>query len=132
MFGMTLREQHHQLRCSKRVQGRVCCDGPPGQFAGRETAQAQPKPSAVINQQLYCRSLAVAEYKQSARERILLQLVPAQGSQRVQAFAVLRCTAKPQLCAVHRYAELCESGLCDFQILLHRSQSARNIERCIT
>src|SRR4051812_44865181 len=65
--------------------------------------------TSVIDQQFERSSRAVTEDKQRTGERILLPSIATERRQRVDAFPVLRCTAKPELCAVHDYAEFCRA-----------------------
>ena len=61
--------------------------GPPRKLAGGETAQAQPEPVAVVDEQFERGSIAIAKDKQRAGKRILLPLLTAECGQGVDPFA---------------------------------------------
>ena len=87
MSGMPLVEKNHQLRRGHWRQRCALCHRPPQEFAGGETAQAQPESITVIHQKFESRRRTIAEDVQGAGERILLPVVPAKRRQRVKALA---------------------------------------------
>jgi hypothetical protein len=100
LLGMALIEQDQELRCSHRMQWCAWIHRPPQQFAGGETAQAQPKSVSVIDQELQRGRRTVTENVQGTRKRVLLPLVTTQGREGVHPFAEIDggdCQQNPQL-----------------------------------
>jgi hypothetical protein len=75
-----------------------------------------PVALAIEAERLYGSAAPAAKNEQAAGERVGSQFLAAKLGQSINTFPLLRCTAKEEICAVHRYAEFCESGARDFQI----------------
>ena len=84
---MTLIEQDQELRGGHRRQWCAWIHRPPQQFAGGETAQAQPKSVSVIDQELQRGRRTVPKNVQGTRKRVLLPLVTTQCREGVHPFA---------------------------------------------
>jgi hypothetical protein len=83
---MALIEQDHELGRRERRQ-RCVSRRPPQKLAGGESAQAEPEPIAVLDQEFQCGRGTIAEDRQGAGERVLLPLVATKRREGVDLFA---------------------------------------------
>jgi hypothetical protein len=90
---------------------------PPHKSPFRQALLRQPESLTVINEDTDRSAPPAPEHKQASRERIGLEFLLAQPGQRVDALPVLRFTAKPEICAVHGYAEWWSANPCRTALL---------------
>src|SRR5262249_1766565 len=84
---------------------RLLAGRPPDKPPLGQSLLRHPKPLAVERQDFNRRGPPAAKNEQAPGERVGTQFFSAQLRQSIDTLPFLRCTAKTQLCVVHRYAE---------------------------
>src|SRR5258708_2816947 len=70
----------------------------------RKVIGTDPESATIPDEDLQPIALGVAEQEQVPAKRLTRQSIPDQAVQPLEPLALLRCTTKAPLCAVHRYA----------------------------
>src|SRR5579863_9274184 len=78
---------------------------PPPESAFRKALLRQPVPLPVIAEQTDRSSPPASKNENTAADRVLRKPLLAHANKRVYALPFLQCTAKKEICAVHKYAE---------------------------
>jgi len=85
--GVAGREQHRQLVRGQALGAAVDGGGPPGPTPPRKPLVAKPKTLAIVQKHLQGRGFAIAEDEDRADEGVLMEGVPAELRQSVDAAA---------------------------------------------